>query len=53
MGHRDLYEQILWEPERAGADLQIRLVASHLGVEGNGGADRFAEQGRQAHPNNS
>ena len=43
--------QILWEHERAGADLRIRWVLSHLGVEGNAGADRLAEQGREAHPN--
>ena len=51
--HRDLWEQILWEQERAGAYLQIRCVPSHLGVEGNVGADWLAEQGRQAHPNHS
>uniref|UniRef100_A0A7S4CXH6 ribonuclease H n=1 Tax=Eutreptiella gymnastica TaxID=73025 RepID=A0A7S4CXH6_9EUGL len=53
VGHRDLWEQILWEQERAGAGLQVRWVPSHLGVEGNIGADRLAEQGRRAHPNNS
>ena len=30
----------------------IRWVPSRLWVEGNAGADRLAEQGRQAHPNN-
>ena len=52
VGHRDLWEQILWERERAGLALQIHWVPSHLGVEGNVGADQLAEQGRQSHPNN-
>ena len=52
VGHRDLWEQILWERERAGLALQVHEVPSHLGVEGNVGADQLAEQGRQSHPNN-
>ena len=52
VGHRDLSEQILWERERAGDELQIRWVPSHLGVEGDARADQMAEQGRGAHPNN-
>ena len=32
MGYRDLWEQMLWECERAGDELQIRWVPSHLGV---------------------
>ena len=52
VGHRDLWEQILWERERAGAELQIHWVPSHLGVHGNHEADALAEAGRQMHPFN-
>ena len=52
VGHRNLWEQILWERERVGADLVIRWVPPHWCVEGNAGADQLAKQGRQAHPNN-
>ena len=41
--HRDLWEQILWERERAGAQLLIRRVPSHLGVETNVRAAQLAE----------
>ena len=47
----DLWEQILWERGRAGAELEILWVPLQLGVEGNSGADWLAEQGRQAHSN--
>ena len=50
MGHKDLWEQILWEQERVGMTLQIHWVPSHLGVEGNVGTDRLAEHGRPSHP---
>ena len=39
------------ERERAGSELQIHWVPSHLGVECNVGADQLAEQGRQSRPN--
>ena len=52
MGHRDLWEQILWERERAGEELQVHWVPSHLGVHGNHQADALAEEGRQMHPHN-
>ena len=52
VGHRDLWVEVLWKRERAGEDLHIRWVLSHLGVEGNVGADQLVEQGRLAHPNN-
>ena len=42
----------MWERERAGDDLHIRWVPSHLGVQGNVGVDQLVEQGRLAHPNN-
>ena len=50
--HRDLWEAILWERERAGNDFQLHWVPSHLGVEGNSGADALAETGRTQHPDN-
>ena len=55
--HRDLWEKILWERERAGAELQVRWVPSHLGVQGNHEAEALAEMGRQQqqqqqHPHN-
>ena len=43
----------LWERERAGTELLIRWIPSHLGVEGNLGADPLAEQGRQLLPDNT
>ena len=46
VGHSDLWEQILWETERAGEELQIHWVPSHLGVHGNHEADALAEMGR-------
>ena len=52
VGHRDLWEQILLERERAGESVQLRWIPSHLGVPGNQGADALAEAGRQQHPNN-
>ena len=52
VGHRDLWEQILWERERAGEELQVHSVPSHLGVHGNHQADALAEEGRQMHPHN-
>ena len=52
VGHRDLWEQILWERERAGEELQVHWVPSHLGVHGNHQADALAEEGRQMHPHN-
>ena len=52
VGHRDLWETILWERERAGDELQIHWIPSHLGVQGNEEADALAEAGRMSHPNN-
>ena len=52
VGHRDLWEQILWLPGEAGDLLQVRWMPSHLGVKGNEGADVLAERGRGLHPNN-
>ena len=52
VGHRDLWEQILWERESAGEELQVHYVPSHLGVHGNHQADALAEEGRQMHPYN-
>ena len=52
VGHRDLWETILWERERAGDELQIHWILSHLGVQGNDEADALAEAGRLSHPNN-
>ena len=51
VGHRDLWEQILWERERAGECVQLRWIPSHLGLPGNHGA-ALAETGRQQHHNN-
>ena len=53
MGHRDLWEQILWERGRAGDDVQIRWVPSHSWVAGNQGADRLVEEGAEVQPNNA
>ena len=50
--HRDLWETILWERERAGDEFQLHWVPSHLGMEGNSGADVLAETGRAQHPDN-
>ena len=52
VGHRDLWERILWERERVGDNLLIRWVPSFLGVQGNMGADRMVELRRESHPNN-
>ena len=52
VGHKDLWEQILWERERVGEELQIYWVPSHLGVHGNHEADALAEAGRQLHLHN-
>ena len=52
VGHRDLWEQILWLCGEAGDLLQVRCVPSHLGAKGNEGADVPAEKGREMHPNN-
>ena len=52
VGHRDLWEQILREWERAGEQVQLRWNPSPSGVSGNHGADALAEQGRGQHPNN-
>ena len=52
VGHRDLWEQILWLPGEAGDLLQVRWVPSHLGAQGNEGANVVAERGRVLHPNN-
>ena len=52
VGHRDLWETILWERERAGDELQIHWIPSHLGVQGNDEADALAEAGRLSHPDN-
>ena len=52
VGHRDLWEQILWGRERAGEYVQFLWVPSHLGMSGSHGADALAETGRQQHPNN-
>ena len=53
VGHRDPWEQILWERERAGDQVQVRWIPSHPGVPGNHGADALAAEGRRQHPNNS
>ena len=50
--HKDLWIAVLAERELAGDRLQVRWVPSHLGVEGNEGADQLAEQGRLLHPYN-
>ena len=52
VGHRDLWEHILWLREGAGDLLQLRWVPSHLNVPGNDAANELAEQGRCLHPNN-
>ena len=52
VGHRDLWETILWERERAGDELQIHWIPSHLGVQGNEEAGALAEAGRLSHPDN-
>ena len=52
VGHRDLWEAILWLRESAGGDVQLRWVPSHLAVPGNEAADALAERGRELHPNN-
>ena len=52
VGHRDLWEEILWERERSGGALQVHWVPSHLGVHGNHQADALAEEGRRMHPHN-
>ena len=41
-----------WERERAGDELQIHWIPSHLGVQGNEEADALAEAGRLSHPDN-
>ena len=52
VGHRDLWEAILWLRESAGGDVRLRWVPSHLAVPGNEAADALAERGRELHPNN-
>ena len=49
VGHRDLWEAILWLRELGGGDVQLlRWVPSHLNDEAN----TLASMGRQLHPNN-
>ena len=43
VGHRDLWEHILWLREGVGNQLQLRWAPSHLKVPGNEGADELAE----------
>ena len=52
LGHRDLWEQILWERAGGGTSLVTVDTVLHLGVPGNHGADALAEEGRQQCPNN-
>ena len=52
VGHRDLCEQIDLLQRMWGEQLQVRLVPSHLDVEGNEAADELAGKGRGLHPNN-
>ena len=52
VGHRDLWEAILWERDKSGIELQIHWVPSHLGVNSNNEADALAEAGRLLHPGN-
>ena len=52
VGHRDLWEAILWLRESAGGDVRLRWVPSHLAVPGNEAADALAERGRELHLNN-
>ena len=48
-----MWEAILWEREKAGEQVQIHWVPSHLGVQGNNEADALVEVGRQLHPDNT
>ena len=50
VGHRGLWEQILWERERSGDSLLIGWVPSHLGMAGNVGVDGRAELGERCTP---
>ena len=52
VGHGDLWETILWERERAGEQVQLRWIPSHLGIKGNEEADALAKAGRCLHPHN-
>ena len=52
VGHRDLWEQILWLRESAGTMVQFWWVPLHLKVPRNDGTDELAMQGRLLHPNN-
>ena len=47
MGHRNLWEHVLWLQEGAGDLLQLRWVLSYLNVEGGEEADALACQGRE------
>ena len=54
VGHRDLWEHILWLCDEAGELLQLKWVPSDLyvegsNVEGNEAADELTGQGREKH----
>ena len=52
VGHKDLWEPILWLWEQAGALVQLHWVPSHFNMQGNKGADALARVGGKGHPNN-
>ena len=52
MGHRDLWESVLFSKRMLPEFLSFQWVSSHVGLEGNEGADLLAERGRLQHPFN-
>ena len=52
VGHRDLWEFIYETIRKLGHTPSFQWVPSHVGLEGNDGADALAEEGRGKHPNN-
>ena len=48
--HRDLWEQLIALTSGRSHPVPYQHVPSHIGVPGNEGADRLAEEGRMQHP---
>ena len=48
--HRDLWEQLIALTSGSSHPVTYQHVPSHIGVPGNEGADRLAEEGRMQHP---
>ena len=52
VGHRDLWDHILWLRGGEGGLQQLRWVPAHVNVPEHEAADELAEKGTDLHPNN-